>query len=186
MTLSTRLLSCTMTLALTGGGIAVLAGPVSASPQHAERRGALTTDHGQSMKHRHPRMKFTAVGKVVAVDATARTITVRVKGGTRALHRMTVTLAVPADAVVRRNDTLVGLDAIQPGDHIAVRGIRGTDLTLTVVRMNASGPVAATPAPAPVDPTPAPAPAPVNPAPAPAPAPAPVNPAPAPAPAPAV
>ena len=180
MTLSTRLLSCTMTLALVGGGAAVLAGPASASPQHAERSAAAGTDHGQSMKHRHPRMKFVAVGKVVAVDATARTITVKVKGGTHALRRTTVTFAVAADARVRRNDMVVGLDAIQPGDHIALKGMRGTDLTLTVVRMYASGP-----APAPVDPSPAPAPVDPSPAPAPvnpSPAPAPVNPSPTPAP----
>ena len=182
MTLSTRLLSCTMTLALAGGGAAVLAGPASASPQHAQRSEAASTDHGHGMKHRHPRMKFVAVGKVVAVDATARTITVKVKGGTHALRRTTVTLAVAADAVVRRDDMVVGLDAIQPGDRVVVKGMRGTDLTLTVVRMYASGPVAAAPAPAPVDPSPAPAPAPVDPSPTPAPAP--VSPSPTPAPAP--
>lgn len=184
MTLSTRLLSCTMTLALAGGGAAVLAGPASASPQHAQRSEAASTDHGHGMKHRHPRMKFVAVGKVVAVDATARTITVKVKGGTHALRRTTVTLAVAADAVVRRNDMAVGLDAIQPGDRVVVKGMRGTDLTLTVVRMYASGPVAAAPAPAPAPVDPSPTPAPVDPSPSPAPAPAPVDPSPTPAPAP--
>lgn len=148
MTLSTRLLSCTMTLALAGGGIAVLAGPASARPHGADRGEVSSSEQDQAAKHEHLRMKFTAVGKVVAVDAAARTVKVKVKGGDHGLHRGTVTLAVATDAVVRRNGVLVGLDAVQPGDHVALKGTRGTDRSLTVTRMNVAGKATATsPAP---------------------------------------
>ena len=184
MTLSTRLLSCTMTLALAGGGIAVLAGPASARPHGTDRGEVSSSEQDQAGKHEHLRMKFTAIGKVVAVDATARTVKVKVKGGNHGLHRGTVTLAVATDAVVRRNGVVVGLDAVRPGDHVALKGTRGTDRSLTVSRMNVAGPTtatspASTSSPAPTSaPTPTPtssaAPAPTaSPAPTSSPAPAP-------------
>lgn len=188
MTLSTRLLSCTMTLALAGGGIAVLAAPASARPHGTDRGEVSSSEHDQAAKHGLRQMKFTAVGKVVAVDATARTITVMVKGGEHGLHRRTVTVTVAADAVVKRNGMVVGLDAVRPGDHVALKGTRGTDLTLTVSRMNVSGPAAAATSPAPSSaPTSSPTPAPTSPAgPAPTSSPSPTSsPAPAPTPSPA-
>lgn len=75
-------------------------------------------------------VRFTATGRVVAVDGAAGTLTVAVKGGDKTLRRKTVTIQVDPAAKVRLNDVTVPLADLPAGAHVAVTGTRTGDALL--------------------------------------------------------
>lgn len=130
--LSSRLLALAVLSMLV---LACLAGPAAA------RRG-------NDRRAQRP-ARFQVVGMVTAVDATAGTLTIAVKGGSpKALRGTTQTVTVPADARVRRSvdnvdgtETVTeGLEAVQAGDKAQVRGTRAADGKLTAQRVHAHAP----------------------------------------------
>src|SRR5512138_482042 len=78
-------------------------------------------------------VKFAASGTVTAVDATAGTVTVQVKGGTKDVRRSTVTIAVPATARIVVNGKGKTLADIAVGFGITVTGTNSNGV-LTAAR----------------------------------------------------
>lgn len=83
--------------------------------------------------------RFVATGVVTAVDAPAGTLSVLVDGGTKSLRGAEVTVTVPSDVAVNRDDVAATLGDVLVGDHVAVRGARSGE-TLTANRVNATSP----------------------------------------------
>ncbi len=107
----------------------------AAKSKAAERRGT----RGRSQEARSRRdARFSATGRVVEVGADS--VTVAVKGGTRALHRTTTTFGVADDARITRDDAPAALSELQAGDHVAMQGAKAVDGSYTATRINASSP----------------------------------------------
>jgi hypothetical protein len=83
------------------------------------------------------KVSFTATGSITAVDAAAGTVTVAVKGGTKELHRTTITVGVATDARVKLDDATVTLASLAAGQHVAITGTR-VDTVFTAAKVNAS------------------------------------------------
>ncbi|GAA2580122.1 hypothetical protein GCM10010435_66790 [Winogradskya consettensis] len=101
------------------------------------------------------RALFAATGTVTSVDATAGTITLYAKGGTKDVRKKTITVTVADDALIRVNGKRgAGLSSIAAGFRIDVGGRRsGSDYTAEIII--AKGKVRATPSPT-VSPKPSP------------------------------
>ena len=96
---------------------------------------------------------FSATGTLTAVDPTALTVTVLVKGG-KSAHGTSLTMAVATTARITLNDTPSTLGALHTGVHVAVRGTL-SNATRTATRINAAGAVPTPTASQPtVEPTP--------------------------------
>jgi hypothetical protein len=100
----------------------------------------------------HPVVKhFTAVGTVVSVDAAAGTVTLADKGGSKDLHKTTVTVLTNAKTKIVRAGAKATLVSIVAGDHVTAVGTR-TTAGLLAAHVNVA---AAKPAPT-TTPTPTP------------------------------
>ena len=112
------------------------------------------------------RIPFAASGKVTAVDAAAGTVTVQAKGGTKDVHKRTVTVTVASNAKIKINDKVGTLAAVQPGAKITVTGTRSTGVyTATRVQVSQRTAPVVTPSPTPTTepgPTPTVSPAPTT------------------------
>lgn len=112
------------------------------------------------------RTPFAASGKVTAVDAAAGTVTVQAKGGTKDVHKRTVTVTVASNAKIKINDKVGTLAAVQPGAKITVTGTRSTGVyTATRVQVSQRTAPVVTPSPTPTTepgPTPTVSPAPTT------------------------
>ena len=106
-----------------------LAGQTSASTSTTVTQpGGSTTTTISKKQAAHARRdaRFVIVGRIEAVDAAARTLTVKVKGGQpKVLRHRSVTVSVPADVRVKRNGKTVTLDKLLVGDHVQVKGSDG-------------------------------------------------------------
>ena len=103
--------------------------PVLATPAFA----AHAKPHAAHATRVRP-VPFTAVGTLTAVDASAGTVTVSVRSGTRSLRGQTVTVTVAARARVRLGETATTLAALPTGGTVTVVGTR-TGGTLTASRV---------------------------------------------------
>jgi hypothetical protein len=75
----------------------------------------------------HPVAKhFTAVGTVVSVDVAAGTVTLADKGGSKDLHKTTVTVLTAAKTKIVRAGAEATLTKIVAGDHVTAVGTRTT------------------------------------------------------------
>jgi hypothetical protein len=75
----------------------------------------------------HPKAKhFTAVGTVLSVDPVAGTVTLADKGGSKDLHKTTVTVLTDAKTKIVRAGAKATLASIVAGDHITAVGTRTT------------------------------------------------------------
>ena len=78
--------------------------------------------------------KFAVAGTVASVDATAGTIKINVKSGTKDVRRKTVTIVIAGSARIRVNGAKGTLADIKTGFRVAVSGTRsGTTYTATRV-----------------------------------------------------
>ena len=78
--------------------------------------------------------KFAVAGTVASVDATAGTIKINVKSGTKDVRRKTVTIVIAGSARIRVNGAKGTLADVKTGFRVAVSGTRsGTTYTATRV-----------------------------------------------------
>ncbi len=126
------------TLAAATAAALVLAPATAFADGHGNGHGnghghaATHANHGKSKTH------FTANGKVTAVSDAS--FTMHVKGGSKSLHGMDVTVALSDNAKVRRNGAKATLADLQVGDRVNAVGKRGEDDSLTARHVNAHGP----------------------------------------------
>lgn len=131
----------TSRLAAIGCGLALAVGtPAAAFASHTNHghghgHGGPAAGHGNSKGHN--KSNFTAVGKVVSVDAGS--ITINDKGGSKSLHGTTVTISVPDTATVIVDDAAASLSDVGAGDHVVVKGSEGAD-SYTAKKVVASSP----------------------------------------------
>jgi hypothetical protein len=109
----------------------------------ANKSPAVSHPSGKSSKSdkstKKPKVvKFTASGRVTAVDATAGTVTIKVKGGTKDVKRTTVTVTVPATARIVVNGAGRTLADVAAGFGVTVTGTHAGDM-LTATRIEARG-----------------------------------------------
>src|SRR4051812_25024721 len=136
--------------------LTLVAGPAAASSHH----GAKPTHHVKVVTHKKKAKKpkyvgFALGGKVTAVDADAKTLSVAVRKG-RSTTTLTVTMVVAPNARIRRNHAAVSVGDLRTGDWTAVYGTREVATGVrTAKQVKAWGPKTA-----PVTPAPAPAPVP--------------------------
>jgi hypothetical protein len=75
----------------------------------------------------HPAAKhFTAVGTVVSVDVAAGTVTLADKGGSKDLHKTTVTVLTDTKTKIVRAAAKATLASVVAGDHVTAVGTRTT------------------------------------------------------------
>ena len=123
-------------VAVVGVAALSLAAPATALAAGHAHHAAKT--HSSHKHHGKPApVRFTATGTVTSVDSTAGTVTLADKGGSRDLHGKTVTVTVSATTKVTLDDAPATLDKIQPGDHVAANGTRGTGGALNAKHVNA-------------------------------------------------
>jgi hypothetical protein len=109
---------------------------VAASHGNDDPAGDDAGKHKQKGKKAHA--KFNLGGGITAVDAAAGTVTFRVHGGKfKALRKTELTVTVADGARVRRNGAVVTLADLVVGDHVRVKGVRGTDGVWTANRVTA-------------------------------------------------
>jgi hypothetical protein len=90
-------------------------------------------------KKGHSKLTFVHAGKVTAVDTTAGSVSLVVRGGqVKALRGCTITVLVPATAKVNRNHAAVTLADVAVGDHVNVKGTLAKDATTGHVTYTAS------------------------------------------------
>ena len=138
-------LSATTAVAAPGGSAKVTAKAKPAKPAKPPMPGKAAKP-GKGAKP----VNFVATGVLTAVDVAAGTVTVTVKGGTVDVRGRIVTFAVTAKTRVSLNDTVVTLAELTAGNRVSVHGTRvGTGYT--VVKVNATAPVASPEPTEPVD-----------------------------------
>jgi hypothetical protein len=114
-----------------------LASTASAAPKVKEcSDAALAKDHKQNKanakaadaknngnKAGHSKPRFVYNGTIDSVDATAGTITFKVRGGTsQVLRNCLLTVIVTADTKITRNHAAASIDNVLKGDHINAKG----------------------------------------------------------------
>lgn len=121
------------------------AGLVLSAPSASFAAGA---PHAHKPHAKHVAKKpvpFAAVGKVVAVDAEARTLTVAVDGGSRDLHGKSVVVTLVSTTKVTVDDAAGSLDLVDVGDTATANG-RRVGTTLQAAHLNVtSAPIVPTP-----------------------------------------
>jgi hypothetical protein len=111
-----------------------------------------STSHGKPTAKPVKKVKFSASGTVKAVDATVRTVTIAVKGGTKDVKGRTIVVKVPSTVRVVVNGGRRGLAEVAAGFTVTVTGVRAGDV-YTAEKAEARGKVKSTPAPS-ASPTP--------------------------------
>ena len=147
------------------------AAPALASGSGSTGRGGHSvsddrSDRAESGRLTKPkRVRFVEIGTVTSVDATAGTVTLVVKGGSkRQLRGTSLTVNVTDSTRIRRNGEKATLADLVAGDRVMVEGTR-TDSGYSALRVRARSAKSddVTPTPEPSDsPTPTAAPAPVS------------------------
>ncbi|MGQ0630281.1 MAG: hypothetical protein ACT4P1_04515 [Sporichthyaceae bacterium] len=100
----------------------------------------------KAKKKGHNKVTFVHGGKVMAVEATAGTLTFVVRGGqNKALRGCTLTVVVTESTKINRDDAPVVLGAITPTDKVNVKGTTSRDattgeVTYTATRISADAP----------------------------------------------
>lgn len=119
-------------------GVAALTFAAPATAFAAGHSHSTKTTHSSNKHHGKPAStRFTAAGTVTAVDASAGTVTLADKGGSKDLHGQSVTVVVDDSTKVTRDDASATLADVQVGDHVAANGHRSSD-ALTAAHLNAS------------------------------------------------
>jgi hypothetical protein len=116
-------------LAPAGTATSAVAAPQVSSSQ------APATDHHPNKGKKNGHHKFVLSGRVTSVGAN--TLTFVVHGGKRSLRGQPLTVNVAPSAKIHRNNDRTGLGAIQPTDHVNVKGIKDGG-TYTATRISAS------------------------------------------------
>ncbi|GGN42301.1 hypothetical protein FHR83_007256 [Actinoplanes campanulatus] len=131
------------------GGVAYAQGS-SATASAAKKPAAVKPTKAKPTKA--PRkVAFQASGTITAVDASAGTITVAARSGTKDVRRKTVTMTVPAGARIILNGKKITVAGLGAGQKVSVTGTRaGT--AYTVSKIQATG-KKAKPTPAPSSPS---------------------------------
>jgi hypothetical protein len=111
---------------------------------------------------KHGKAKFNLVGKVTAVDATAGTVTIKVKAGTKTVRAFRGTdkmMTVAAEArilwLADGEATVITLDQVQVGARVKARGVvdrtNPTDPVLTIRHLKVHQPPVEEPTPPPAE-----------------------------------
>lgn len=133
----------TVLAALTAAAIAVPALTTAAFASAPTPTAAVTSQSSNSKGKSKP-AKFSASGRVTAVDAG--TITLYVRSGTKDVRKQTITVSVAGDALVRVNGRRAALSAIAAGYKVDLTG-RSTGTGWTATKVVASGKVRVKPTP---------------------------------------
>ncbi|MCU7726992.1 hypothetical protein ODJ79_24965 [Actinoplanes sp. KI2] len=125
--------------------VAAVVVPLGSGAAMAESKSHAAPSQGHHSEHKPKKtkkppkaVKFIAAGTVTAVDATAGTVTVKVKGGTKNVRRSTVTITVPSTARIVVNGAGKTLADIGVGYGITVTGT-ASDEGFTAARIEARG-----------------------------------------------
>jgi hypothetical protein len=134
----TRRTALAAAAALALGLLAPAAPAMAQSDRHSTTVSAAATAHGKPQRHAHPkpRIKFNLAGRVTSVDPIANTVTFTVRGGKKALRHTQITVTVTPDTKIKRNGKKVALSALQPTDHVSVKGTH-VDTTWTAKKITA-------------------------------------------------
>jgi hypothetical protein len=120
--------------AITVPTVATMGGAAAATPPGSitALRDPIGSTPSPTTTAKPQKIKFAASGTVTAVDATAGTVTVAARGGTKDVRGTTVTVSVPGTAVVLVNGVRGTLAGIGAGYRIAMTGTHpGTGYTAT-------------------------------------------------------
>jgi hypothetical protein len=137
--LSTLLVAAVVVPAGPGLALAASKSAAAVSASSKSSKGDHSGHESKKPKKKAPRpVKFAASGTVTAVDATAGTVTVRVKGGTKDGRGSTVAITVPPTARIVVNGAKKSLADIAVGFGITVTGT-SADGVRTAARIEARG-----------------------------------------------
>jgi len=92
----------------------------------SKAKGSAKAPAGNTKRKPDP-VRFTVVGKLGTVDATANTATVAVTSGMKDLKRKTVVLTVTGTAKIVLNDVVVPLASLPAGARVTAVGTRSGD-----------------------------------------------------------
>ena len=128
----TAIFAATMGLTLP---LAFVASSAMADSGHADPGAPSGTHRVEPPRaNRHP---IVVAGTLTAVDTSASTVTLFVRGGRdKALRRTSLTVTVPVAATITRDDAVVPLAQLQAGDSVTIRSNRIADV-VTVTQVSA-------------------------------------------------
>ncbi|MEO6714909.1 MAG: hypothetical protein ABIM89_15985 [Mycobacteriales bacterium] len=108
---------------------------------HATQKAAKACARAkQEDAHQKARVrKFQGIGIVDSTDAAAGTVTVRIKGGSKDLHRRTLAIKVTSETRIQLDGETVALAGLVKGTFVSVHGVRHEG-ELVAGKINAAAP----------------------------------------------